>query len=92
MGAVFRPKDFSSSRKKIVENAIKDLSPDAKDHIIKILHSWEGTASEEEKLKQILGQDKAKVLLKKIRTSKKMLTAKEREELQDMFKESLTFD
>ena len=69
MGAVFRPKDLSRGRKKIVEDAVKDLSPDAKDDVIKILRSWEGTGSEE-KLKEILGQDKTKRLLKKIKTSK----------------------
>lgn len=69
MGAVFRPKDLSRGRKKIVEDAVKDLSPVAKDDVIKILRSWEGTGSEE-KLKEILGKDKTKRLLKKIKTSK----------------------
>ena len=40
-------KDLSRGRKKVVEDAVKDLSPDAKDDVIKILRSWEGTASEE---------------------------------------------
>jgi hypothetical protein len=42
MGAVFRPKDFRREyNKEILENAIKDLSPDTKDNVIKILDSWE---------------------------------------------------
>jgi len=34
MGAVFRSKDFGMGYKKIIENAIKDLSPDTKDNVI----------------------------------------------------------
>ena len=32
MGAVFRAKDLGRDYKKIVENAVKDLSPDTKDN------------------------------------------------------------
>ena len=40
MGAVFRPKDFGSrDNRKIVENAVKDLGPDTKDNVIKVLNS-----------------------------------------------------
>jgi hypothetical protein len=56
MGAVFRPKDLPSGRKKIIENAVKDFGPDVKNDVIKLLETWE------------------------------------LEKLQDMFKESLTFD
>jgi hypothetical protein len=41
MGAVFRPKDLPSSRKKIIENAVRDFSPYVKDDVVKILDSWE---------------------------------------------------
>ena len=69
MGAVFRPKDLPSVHKKIVENAVRDFSPDVKD-VVKILESWERTGStgSEEKLKEILGQDRATWLLKKIKS------------------------
>ena len=40
MGAVFRPKDLASGYKKIIENAIKDLSPDTKDSVIKLFETW----------------------------------------------------
>ncbi len=72
MGAVFRPKDLPSGRKKIIENAVKDFSPDVKDDVVKILDSWEriGSTGSEEKLKEILGQDKIESLFKKIRTRK----------------------
>ena len=70
MGAVFRPKDLPSGRKKIIENAVKDFSPDVKDDVLKILDSWERTGStgSEENLKEIIGQDRATWLLKKIKS------------------------
>jgi hypothetical protein len=94
MGAVFRVKDLGRDYKKIIENAVKDLSPDTKDNnkIIKLLDSWEGIRSEE-KLKEILGQDKAEDLLKIIKAKEEVnLTNDERKKLSNMFKESLTFD
>ena len=69
MGAVFRPKDLFRGHKKIVEGAVRDLSPTTKDDVVNILRSWEGTRSEE-KLKEILGQDKTRWLLRKIKTGK----------------------
>ena len=39
MGAVFRPKDLPSGRKKIIENAVRDFSPDVKDFVVKTLDS-----------------------------------------------------
>ena len=65
MGAVFRPKDLARGNIKVIDNAIKDLTPDTKDNVIKLLDSWKGEESEE-KLKEILGQDKAKQLLSNI--------------------------
>ena len=93
MGAVFRPKDSRRDYNKILENAIKDLSPDTKDNVIKILDSWEGIRSEE-KLKEILGQNKApEELLKNIKANEEVnLTNDELKRLSNMFKESLTFD
>jgi hypothetical protein len=38
MGAVFRPKDLPSGRKKIIENELRDFSPDVKDDVVKILY------------------------------------------------------
>jgi len=91
MGAVFRSKEFPSGRRKMVEESLKDLSPDIKDNVLKVLDSWEGVRSQE-KLKVILGQDKAESLFKEIKASKSEITYDEQEKLQDMFKESLTFD
>ena len=65
MGAVFRPKDFGKDNKKIVENAVKDFSPDTKDNVIKLLNSWEGKKSAS-KLREIIGQNKSEELLRNI--------------------------
>src|ERR671915_1637061 len=106
MGAVFSAKDLGRDYKKIVENAVKDLSPDTKDNnrIIKLPDSWEGIRSEE-KLNEIRSQDKAEDLLKNIEAKEEEeakeeakeeeevnLTNDERKKLSNMFKESLTFD
>ena len=97
MGAVFRPKDLSASWRKIARESIEDFSPDTKDSVIKIIDSWEGTKSEE-KLKALLGHDKAENLMKNItRTTtttknKAALTSDEQNQLKNMFRESLTFD
>jgi hypothetical protein len=70
MGTVYRPKDLPSGRKRIIENAVRDFSPDVKDDVVKILHSWEriGSTGSEEKLKEMLGQERDRWLLKKIKT------------------------
>ena len=70
MGAVFRPKDLPMGHKKIIENAVRDFTPDVKDDVVKILDSWQriGSTGSEEKLKEILGQDRATWLLKKIKS------------------------
>jgi hypothetical protein len=94
MGAVFRPKDLPAGWRKMARESIKDLSPDTKDNVIKIIDSWEGTNSEE-KLEEILGHDKAESLMKKItRTTKNKtaLTSDQQNQVKDMFRESLTFD
>lgn len=66
MGAVFRPKDFGGrDNRKVVENAVKDFSPDTKDSVIKLLNSWEAKRSASE-LRKILGQNKSEELLRNI--------------------------
>ncbi|MFL6409784.1 MAG: hypothetical protein ACJ71K_00885 [Nitrososphaeraceae archaeon] len=94
MGAVFRSKDLPAGWRKRARESIKDLSPDTKDSVLKIIDSWEGTKSEG-KLKEILGHDKAESLMKKItRTtkSKSTLTSDQQNQVKDMFRDSLTFD
>jgi hypothetical protein len=61
-GAVFRPKDLTKGRRRIIENVLNDINPDMKDGVIELLSSWEGAASEQ-KLKDMVGQEKAGSLL-----------------------------
>ena len=96
MGAVFRPKDLSGTWRKRVQESIKDLSPDTKDSVLRVIDSWEGTKSEE-KLKELLGHDKAERMMKNItRTAKSKnkaaLISDQQNQVNDMFRESLTFD
>ena len=96
MGAVFRPKDLRVGWRKIARESIEDFSPDTKDSVIKIIDSWEGTKSEE-KLKELLGPDKAERMMKDITTTAKSknkaaLTSDQQNQVKDMFRESLTFD
>jgi ADP-dependent phosphofructokinase/glucokinase len=92
MGAVFNPKDLRKGYNKIIEDSIKDLSPDTKDSLVKLFESWEATDSIE-KLKEILGPSKAERLLKEIREKKDVdLTVDEQKTLKKILKDSLTFD
>jgi hypothetical protein len=95
MGAVFRPKGFTSVQRNIIENALKDLTPDTstRDNIIELLNSWEGLTSKK-KLEKILGQKKTEKFLGRIikADEAKMMTSDEEKRLRNMFKESLTFD
>jgi hypothetical protein len=90
MGAVFRPKDFGRVNRKIVENAVKDFSPDTKDNVIKLLNSWEGKKSAS-KLREILGQNKSEEVLRNIAQDID-LSEDEQIRLRNMFRDSLTFD
>jgi DNA-directed RNA polymerase subunit F len=92
MGAVFRPKDLGKGYRKIIENAIRDFNPDTRDDVIKVFDSWQDTSSIQ-KLKEILGSDKAEQVLKNIVADKNAdLTDEERKTLRDILKDSLTFD
>jgi hypothetical protein len=91
MGAVFRPKDFGSrDNRKVIENAIKDFSPDIKDNVIKLLNSWDGKGSAS-KLREIIGQNKSEEILRNI-SDNINLSDDERTRLRSMFRESFTFD
>jgi hypothetical protein len=92
MGAVFRPKDLRRGYAKIIENPLRDLSPDTKENVIKLFNSWEGISSKE-KLREMMGPDKAKDLLTKIIPYDETdLTDEEKNALKEIFKDSLTFD
>ena len=92
VGALFRPKDIDKTYRKALENAIKDLAPDTKDNVVKLLNSWQGSSSKEE-LSEILGQDRTEKLLKNINLDEKIdLSDDERKRLRDILRDSLTFD
>jgi DNA-directed RNA polymerase subunit F len=92
MGAVFRPKDLGKGYKMIIENAIKDLSPETRDNVIELFDSWQDTSSVQ-KLKEILGPTKTEQVLKNILAEKGAdFTNEERKALKDILKDSLTFD
>ena len=92
MGSVFRPKDLGKGYRKIIENEIKDLSPETRDNVIELFDSWQDTSSVQ-KLKEILGPNKAEQVLKNILADKGAeLTDEERKALKDILKDSLTFD
>jgi hypothetical protein len=90
MGAVFRPKDLGRDNRKVVENAVKDFSPDTKDNVIKLMNSWEGKKSASQ-LREILGQNKSEEVLRNIAEDAN-LSEDERIRLRNMFRDSLTFD
>lgn len=69
-GAVFRPKDMTKGRRRIIENALNDINPDIKDGVIDLLSSWEGSPSEQ-KLKDMVGQERAGSLLDRIQKKTK---------------------
>jgi hypothetical protein len=71
MGAVFRPKDLGrGGYRKVIEHSIRDLHPDTKDEVIKLLNFWEGTRSEE-RLRDMVGYDRAQEIFKRINEKKK---------------------
>ena len=91
MGAVFDAEDVAKNNRKIFKNAAKDLRPETKARIEKILSPWNGRASEKE-LEEILGNQRANRLRKLVDTSTGELTSNEVDNLRRLFKESVTFD
>jgi len=88
----FSPKDLRKDYNKIIEDSIKDFSPDTKDSIIKLFNSLEATGSIQ-KLKEILGPANAEGLLKEIRENKATdLTVDEQRALKKILKDSLTIN
>ena len=90
MGSVFRPKDFGSGYKKVIDNSLKDLHPDTKDDVYKLLNELEDPSSKE-KLMKIIGPEQMEKLVNKIKCLDE-LTESEKEDLKNIFKDSLTFD
>ena len=70
MGKVFEPKDFLR-RKRILSEALKDLSPGVRDLAAEIIESWKGEESERE-LIELLGEGRAKDLIRRVRRLRKL--------------------
>ena len=90
MGSVFRPKDFGNGYKKVIDNSLKDLRPDTKDDVYKLLNELEDPSSKE-KLMKIIGKEQMENLLNKIK-NRDELNENEKEDLKNIFKDSLPFD
>jgi hypothetical protein len=85
MGAVFRPKDFGGrDNRKVIENAVKDFSPDTKDSVIKLLNSRESVI-------KLLNSREGKKSEEFLRNDA-ILSKDELIRLRNMFRASLTFD
>jgi hypothetical protein len=92
VGAVFDAEDVAKNNRKIFKNAAKDLRPETKARIVKILSPWNGRASEKE-LEEILGNQRANKLRELVDISTTgELTSNEVNNLRRLFKESVTFD
>ncbi len=91
MGAVFDSEDVAKNRRKMFQNALKDLHPETKERIVKIFETWKGRASEKE-LEEILGGKSAKKLRDLVDKSVDELSSNEVDSLRRLFKESVTFD
>ncbi len=91
MGSVFRTKDFQTDFKMMIDNSMKDLSPEGKEDVLKLLNEWEGTSSEE-KLMKIIGPERMEKLLNEVRKNTGTLNENEKKDLKNIFKDSLTFD
>lgn len=91
VGAVFDAEDVAKNNRKIFKNAVKDLHPETRARIVKILNTWNGRASEKE-LEEILGNQRANRLRELVDISTGELTSNEVDNLRRLFKESVTFD
>ena len=66
MGKVFRLEDMVKGRRRVVEEAVRDLSPGIREATVRILESWVGNESEE-RLVRLLGEEEAKRLIRRIK-------------------------
>lgn len=91
VGAVFDPEDLAKNRLRIFQNALKDISPETKEKIVKIFETWKGPTSEEE-LEKIVGSKKVREFRESLDKSPGELSTAEASTLRRLFRESLTFD
>ena len=65
MGKVFKPKD-AIKQKKMIDEAVRDLSPGVGEVAKEILESWKGEESEK-RLVGLLGEDETRRILRKVK-------------------------
>ena len=65
MGKVFKPEDIIK-RRKVIDEALQDLTPASREVTKRILESWKGEESEKS-LSRLLGDDETRRILKKVR-------------------------
>ena len=59
MGVVYRREDILKGRRGLVEGGLRDLSPDIRDSVLRILEAWEGKPSED-RLVALIGLEKTR--------------------------------
>ena len=91
MGAVFDSEDVAKDRRKIFQNALKDIRPETKERIVKIFETWKGRTSEKE-LEELIGSQRAKKFRDLVAKSSDELSSNELDNLRRLFRESVTFD
>lgn len=64
MGAVYRPED-ALRRKRMLEKAARDLAPGQLDRVREIIERWDQNSEKE--IARIIGEEKARRLLKELR-------------------------
>ncbi|MEM2904550.1 MAG: hypothetical protein QW057_03395 [Candidatus Bathyarchaeia archaeon] len=69
MGITFRPEDLTRGRKRMLEQGLRDVSPGVRENVLRVLEAWEGKGSEE-KLAELLGEDKARRLVKRLKPAR----------------------
>ncbi len=64
MGAVYRPED-ATRRKRMLERAARDLAPGQLDRVREIIERWDQNS--EKNIVKLLGEERAKRLMKELR-------------------------
>jgi hypothetical protein len=61
LGYVYRPKDLLRGRKRMLEQGLRDITPGAREDVLRLLQDWRGNSSME-RLIELMGEEKAKKL------------------------------
>ena len=61
MGYVYRPKDLLRGRKRLLEQGLRDITPGAREEVLRVLKDWRGDISMD-RLIELVGEEKARKL------------------------------